>query len=182
MSTSEKYDLDLTDYGTTGWNQLLKNAVEGLDLHLHTRIKVTLGETVAIGDALYPKSDGKFWKAKAMAAMLPCMGVALAAGNADDSVVIQRIGPCTVGTWSFGGDPGDKVFLDPDTAGALTETRPTGFAQLIGYVVSATQLMLWVEEPSPIHYGVGAAPSPTNYTDGIVYFQLETTTTTTTTT
>jgi hypothetical protein len=182
MSTSIKYDLDLTDYGTTGWNQLLKNAVEGFDLHLHTRILVTLGETVIIGESLYLKSDGKYWKGKAVAGMLPCAGVALEAGNADDTIVIQRIGPCTVSTWTFTGDPGDKVFLDPTTAGALIETRPAEFAQLIGYVISATQLFLWVNEPSPIHYGVGAAPSPANYTDGIVYFQLETSTTTTTTT
>lgn len=181
MSTSEKYDLDLTDYGTTGWNQLLKNAVEGFDLHLHTRILVTLGETVVIGQALYLKSDGKFWKGKAAAGMLPVMGIALAAGNADDQIVIQRIGPCTVATWAFTGSKGDKVFLDPSTAGALTETRPAGFAQLIGYVQDTDQLMLWVSEPSPIHFGTAPAPTPTDYTDGIVYFQIDTTTTTTTT-
>lgn len=182
MSTSDKYDLDLTDIGTGGWNQLLKNAVEGFDLHLHTRIKVTLGETVAIGAPLYLKSDGKFWKAQAAAGTVPAMGVALEAGNADDSIVIQRIGPCTVGTWAFTGDPGAEVYVDPDTAGTLTETRPYTFAQLIGYISSSDTLILWVSPPSPIHYGTEENPTVTDWKDGTVYFQLQTTTTTTTTT
>ena len=65
MSTTEKYDLDLTDYGLTGWNSILKGSIEELDEHLHTRIMATLGETVAIGEVVYLKSDGKYWLARA---------------------------------------------------------------------------------------------------------------------
>jgi hypothetical protein len=180
--TTEKYDLDLTDQGLAGWNTILKGSIEDIDGFLHTRILATLGETGAIGEVVYLKSDGKYWKAKAAAGMLPGRGVCLEVGNADDEIRIQRIGPCTVATWNFVGDKGKPVYLDADTAGALTETRPKAFAQTIGRIVDTDQLFLEVQPPSPIHYGVGAPPTPTNYEDGIVYFTLATTTTTTTTT
>jgi hypothetical protein len=142
----------------------------------------TLGETVAIGDALYLKSDGKYWKAKAVASQQPARGIAIEAGNADDEIRIQRVGPIVVTGWSWTGDVGDKLFLSDSTSGALTETRPMEFAQTLGFILSATSAFLLFREPSPIHFGYTAAPSPpTGYPDGTVYIQLQGSTTTTTT-
>lgn len=181
--TTAKYDLDLVELSLTGWNQILKGSIEDIDNFMQTRILATLGETVAKGEVVYLKSDGKYWKAKAAVGLVPARGMAIEAGNADDEIRIQRIGPITVSGWSLTGSPGDKVFVDDITAGAITEDRPFEFAQTVGYVLSSTSVYLLFREPSPIHYGYTTAPSsPTGYPDGTVYFKLASTTTTTTTT
>jgi hypothetical protein len=180
--TTDKYDLDLVELSLPNWNEILKGSIEDLDSFLQTRILVTLGETVALGEALYPKSDGKWWKAKAVAVQLPAKGLAIEAGNADDEIRVQRIGEITVPGWSWAGDPGDPIFLDGSTNGALTESRPLAFAQNLGHILSSTSIFITINEPSPIHFGYTAAPDPpTGYQDGIAYFQLATTSTTTTT-
>jgi hypothetical protein len=182
MTQTPKYDLDLTDYSVTGWNGILKGSIEDIDDHVHSRLLVTLGETVAKGEALYLKSDGKYWKAKAVATQSPTKGVAIEAGNADDEIRIQRVGLITVTGWSWSGGVGTKLYLSGGTDGALTETRPLKFAQQVGYVISATSAFLFVEEPSPIHFGYEASPATAGWPDGILYAQLPSTTTTTTTT
>jgi len=177
--TTTKYDMDTVDLSLTGWNQILKGSIEELDDFLQTRILATLGETVAKGEVVYLKSDGKYWKGKAVAAQQPSRGVAIEAGNADDVIRIQRMGPLTVSGWAWTGSSGAPLFVSDSTDGALTETRPYAFAQKIGFILSATSAFLLVREPSPIHYGYTSAPSPpTGYPDGTLYVQLATTTTT----
>lgn len=176
--TTEKYDLDLVELSLTGWNQVLKGSIEEIDSFLHTRIMATLGETVAIGDALYFKSDGKYWKAKAVASQQPARGIAIEAGDADDEIRIQRMGPIVVSGWAWAGDVGAKVYLDDSIDGGLTETRPLEFAQTVGFILSSTSLFLLFRETSPIHFGYTAPPTPTGYEDGIIYAQIATTTTT----
>lgn len=178
MSTTDKYDMDLTDYGTTGWNAILKGDIEKLDDFLHSRILGTLGETVAAYEPVYLKSDGKYWKAQSAAGKLPCAGLAIEAGNADDQIRIIRLGPITNGSWSW--TVPDKVYIS-NTAGGLTQNRPSAFAQAIGRPLTTTSLFVWVEDMIPVHYGQGSPPTPTDYEEGIVYFQLQTTTSTTTT-
>ena len=180
--TTEKYDLDLVELSLTGWNQILKGSIEDIDNFMQTRILATLGETAAKGEVVYLKSDGKYWKGKAVVGQQPSRGMAIEGGNADEEIRIQRIGPITVTGWSFTGDPGDKLYVDPTTDGAITETRPFEFAQTIGYILSSDSAYLLFREPSPIHYGYAAAPTPTGYPDGTIYVQLVTTTSTTTTT
>ena len=171
MADTEKYDFDLTDYGTTGWNGILKGSIEDVDSHLHTRFLATLGETVAIGDALYLKSDGKYWKAKAAAAMLPCDGFALEAGNADDEIRAQRIGPMDKPASAATLTIGDKVYLDGTTAGAITQTKPTAFSQALGRAIAADEIFVWVEDVIPIHFGTADPPTPTDYPDGTIYIK-----------
>jgi hypothetical protein len=178
MSQTSKYDLDLTDYSVTGWNGILKSGMEEIDIYLQTRILATLGETVAVGDALYLKSDGKYWKSKAVATQQPTVGLAIEVGNADDEIRIQRVGPMTNGGWSWGGGVGGKLYVSDATDGLIVETRPLAFAQRVGFVLSATSIFIMVEEPSPIHFGYTVPPTPTGYEDGILYAQLATTTTT----
>lgn len=178
MTQTAKYDLDLTDYSVTGWNGILKSGMEELDGYLHTRILATLGETVAAYESVYLKSDGKYWKSKAAATQQPTIGLAIEAGNADDEIRIQRVGPITNVGWSWSGGVGGKIYVSDATDGALVETRPLAFAQRIGFVLSATSIFLMVEEPSPIHFGYTVNPTPTGYEDGILYAQLISTTTT----
>lgn len=169
MSTTEKYDLDLTDYGLTGWNAILKGSIEELDEHLHTRIMATIGETVAIGEVVYLKSDGKYWLAQAGATTLPARGIVLEVGNADDEIRIQRVGPLEVSGWSW--SIGVKVYVDPTTPGALTQTQPTAFAQAVGIAIATNQIFLWFEDVNPIHYGTADPSTPTNYPDGTLYIK-----------
>ena len=180
--TTEKYDLDLVELSLTGWNQVLKGSIEDIDNFMQTRILVTLGETVSKGDVVYLKSDSKYWKAKAVVDQQPARGMAIEAGNADDEIRIQRIGPITVSGWSLTGNPGDKLYVDDTTSGTITETRPFEFAQTIGYILSSTSAFLLFREPSPLHYGYDAASSPSGYPDGTMYIQLVAATTTTSTT
>jgi hypothetical protein len=181
--TTEKYDLDLVELSLTGWNQVLKGSIEDIDAFIQTRLLATLGETVAKGDVVYLKSDGKYWKAKAIASQMPARGMAIEAGNTDDEIRIQRVGPITVSGWALVGNPGDKLFVDETTSGTITETRPFEFAQTIGYILSSTSAFLLFREPSPVHYGYSAAPDPpTGYPDGTIYVQLTSATSTTTTT
>lgn len=171
MSDTEKYDFDLTDYSTTGWNGILKGSIEDVDTHLHTRILATYGETIAIGDPVYLKSDGKYWKAKAAAAMIPCAGLALEAGSADDEKRIQRIGPmaaaATWGTLTVGG----KLYVSSATAGFLTHTKTALFSQAVGRAFSAATIFVWIEDVLIVHYGTADGPTPTNYDDGIIYLK-----------
>lgn len=172
MSTTDKYDWDLTDYGTSGWNGIIKSLTQDLDDKLQTYILGTVGESVVADDILYLKSDGKYWKAKAAAGMVPARGIALEAGSADDEIKIRRIGPYTPAsqaTLTIGG----KVYVDATTAGAWTQTKPDAFAQAVGMALSATVIFVWIEDLIEIHYGTADPPTPTDYPDGTIYLKHE---------
>ena len=170
MTTTIKYDLDLTDYGTTGWNAILKGSIEDIDDFLHTRILATLGETVAAYEAVYLKSDGKYWLAQGAAGMIPCRGIAIEGGSADAQKRIARLGPLTNGSWSWS-TVGGRIYVSTSTPGALTQTKPTAFAQCVGLALSTTSMFVWVEDVIPIQYGTGSAPTPTGYPNGTIYVQ-----------
>jgi len=169
MSTTEKYDLDLTDYSLTGWNQILKGSIEELDEHLHTRMMVTLGETVAEGNVLYLYTDGKYYKAQAAVGKIPARCIAIESGNADDEIRAARIGPLQVTGWTW--TIGSKVYVDPTTAGSLTHTKPTAFSQAVGMAIATDTIFVWMEDLSELHYGTSSPPDATNYPDGTVYLQ-----------
>ncbi len=65
MSTTELYDLETIEYSTTGWNGIVTANMQKMEAHLHSRFKVTLGETVEETDALYiDPDDGLAYKAR----------------------------------------------------------------------------------------------------------------------
>ena len=168
MSQTNKYDMDLTDYGTVGWNALLKGSIEDVDAFLHSRIAGSCGATLAEGDLVYLDTNGKYSLAQAAAGKVPCRGIALEAGNPDDNVRIQRLGPWVA--FSSGMTPGAKLYVSA-TAGVFTQTKPSAFAQAIGEARNATDIFVWIEDLLPIHYGTGDPPTPTGYPDGTVYFK-----------
>ena len=170
MSTTEKYDLDLVDYGTTGWNSILSGALEDIDEYLHTRLRYQAGETLTAYVPVYLGTDGKLWKAQAAVLKLPCVGVTMDAGNADDYVRAVRVGPMVNPAWSW--TPGSLLYVHT-TAGQLTHTKPSAFSQEIGIAQSATEILVNIKDVSPVHYGADDAPTPTDYPDGILYFQYE---------
>jgi len=175
--TTPKYDFDTTDYGTTGWDLILQGLAEDTDNFLHTRILATLGESISAYQPVYQDTDGKYYLAQAVAGKVPCRGIAIEAGNADDEIRIVRMGPLiTTETFTVGAE----IYVGSD--GSLSEVRPRAFAQRIAKAYTENNLFVWVQELSPIHYGTTSPPTPTNYLDGTIYFQYASTTTTSTST
>lgn len=161
MATTTKYDFEKHTYSTTELNSILDTNIEKLDDYVHTYIEGTAGEALSQYDAVYLKSDGKFWKAQADGTKQPCLGIAIEAASADATVRIQRIGDITNAGWSWS-TVGGKVYLDASTAGDLTETAPSENAQVVGIVLSATELWLAGSISAPA-YETGSA-------DGQLFF------------
>jgi len=143
---TEKYDLYTIDFGVQGWDALLTSNFEKLDAVIPSRILGTLGETVAAYDALYLKSDGKWYKAQADGSKQPCLGIAMESGAADDQIRVFRVGKVTNSGWSWT-TPGNPLYLSPTTAGEITETKPSSNVQVVGYVLSSTEIILTVLIP-----------------------------------
>jgi len=113
--------------------------------HISTGITITLtaGETVAIGDAVYFKSDGKVWKSDADAiATMPVIGIVTEAITAETTGKILTHGIFRDDTWAW--TVGGKVFASL-TAGGLTQTIPSGaedIVQVVGIALSADVLFV----------------------------------------
>lgn len=114
---------------------------------------MTYGEDAVFGDALYLKSDGKWWKAKAdAAATMPCM--ALAGEDVDESEEASGIVLLPGSnqfirddTWDWA--PGGLIYVSAATAGALTQTLPSSSeeqAQIVGYAYTA-DIMVFYASP-----------------------------------
>jgi hypothetical protein len=135
-----KYEFDSCDYGVTNWHTLLQANMEKVEAAICARRLGTLGETVTANMPLYLKSDGKWYKARNDGVRQPCLGFSVEAGVADEQIRIQRRGTLTDVTWAF--TPGAPVYVDPATAGTLTQTPPGSYRQLLGYAISATSFYL----------------------------------------
>ncbi|MCK4776884.1 MAG: hypothetical protein KAS39_00810 [Actinomycetia bacterium] len=175
MSTSIKYDWDLTDYETVGWNGILQSFQVGVDNQLNTYIRGTLGATVAADEVLYLATDGTYKKAQAAAGILPAAGVAIEAGNNGAVIRIRRLGPYSPSSAmsgiSLGGNIGEKFYIDA-TAGGWTFTKPAEFSQAIGRVLDASNVFVWVEDIQPIHYGTtNPGSAATDIQDGTLFMQ-----------
>jgi hypothetical protein len=147
---TDKYDLHTIDYSVQGWDAIMTTDMEKLDDVIHTRIVATAGETIAQYDAVYLESDGKYDKALADGVQQSAMGLALESAVLDDEIRIQRIGPITNAGWTWATDSADepigsKVYLDPATPGALTDVKPGSNAQMIGIILSATSIFIWID-------------------------------------
>jgi len=141
MAFTDKYAFEDMAYSTADKSGIVTANVEKMDDHLHTRIECTAGETIALYDAIYLESDGKYDKAQADGTQQPCAGLAIETAVLDGTFLAQRIGPITNTGWAWG-TVGAKVYLDPSTPGALTDTKPTTNAQMVGIVLSATSIFL----------------------------------------
>jgi hypothetical protein len=92
----------------------------------------TVGESVAFPDLLYLKSDGKWWKADADASTtMPCLRMALESKTADQTCSMLVAGRVRDDdwTWTVGG-----IIYASTTTGGLTQTAPTGTADIVQQV------------------------------------------------
>jgi len=99
----------------------------------------TVGENVVVGDALYLKADGKWWKADASAAVtMPTEAIALDDKSADELCKLLLYGFLRDNSWSY--TVGGLLYVSI-TAGSPTQTRPSGAGeqvQVIGFAYAAT--------------------------------------------
>lgn len=128
------------------WGTLTSNATASGDI-----ISATAGENVVFGSVCYFKSDGKFWKtdadAEATSKGMIAMAIATIAGNATG--LFLKKGFARDDTWNW--TVAAELWLDTATAGGLTETKPSGSAdivRLIGYAKAADYIEF---DPSKVY-------------------------------
>ncbi|MEE9439563.1 MAG: hypothetical protein V3V14_11225 [Saprospiraceae bacterium] len=94
--------------------------------------------TVAFGDVLIMSSDGHYDGAKADAeGTLPALVMSLETSSGSNKKVLHS-GYVRDNTWAW--TPGDLIYVDPNTVGKITSTKPTtagDFIQVLGYAVTA---------------------------------------------
>ena len=170
------YEWDIADYGTTGWNAIYKAFTESVDSLLKTYLKVTLGEDVSKGDALYIQANEKWYKALADDTQGPAQGFAIEDGVADASIRIQRCGELTVAGWATL-SVGRGVWLSTGTKGGITQTKPASHAQFLGIALTSTSININIA----IDDGPSLPMSTTTTTTTTMTTTTSSTTTTTTT-
>ena len=105
----------------------------------YARFSATAGQALAIGDVVCLKdANGYAYKADSDNATLrPAVGIVTKAGSSGESVGIMTYG-------IFGGysslTEGAPVYLSA-TAGAITQTAPSGYLQQIGIAISTTSYL-----------------------------------------
>lgn len=115
------------------------------DDHIGSGIKTnqTTGETLGLFNVCYRKSDGKAWQAKADAvATAPVFCLALEASVAGAGKKMLLLGIVRDDSWDW--TPGGLLYLSPFTAGAMTQTQPSGTDQVIqvlGIALTATRIL-----------------------------------------
>jgi len=103
-------------------------------------LELTAGETLAFGDPLYVKSDGKLWKADANgSSTFPAIAIAIEAGSADNPVLAITHGVLRNDSWTW--TPGGTIWLS--TAAGLTQTQPSStndVIQALGIAINADNI------------------------------------------
>lgn len=97
------------------------------------------GETIAVGDACYIKSDGLVWRATGAAANAAARvrGFALEAAAAGDPVTLVHD---VVIRYGAGLTPGADLYLSGTVAGGLADAASTGGTSPIAYAKDATRI------------------------------------------
>ena len=175
---TDKYGFDNVSVGTTGWNGILDNNIDNYDLHLHTRLLVTLGENVGAGQpvAILPGGTGWIARRGSDSERKPAIGVAIESGLVTEIIRVQRVGPMTYTGFNFS-KIGRPVYLGT-SPGTMVQTRPADDIQFLG-VATATDTILLGGNVMMESY---VEPSTTTTTTTTTTSTTTTSTTTTTTT
>lgn len=143
-----KLGLEQVPYGLTEFNAAISANMDILDAKISTYLEGTSGEALAAYTAVYQKSDGKMWRAKADSVVtMPAAGLIVSAvAGSGLAVLFQRIGSMTnpAWNWAVGGAAG-LIYLSPTVSGGLTQTRPTnGRAQIVAVALAPTTIFVWI--------------------------------------
>jgi hypothetical protein len=169
MSTTPLYDLETIEYNTTGWNGIVTANMQKMEAHLHSRFLVTLGESVAVRDAIYIKpEDGKAYKAQTTEAgdKQPALGLAVDVGDADEEIRVQRVGLVDFGS---GLTPGRLYYLSQTTAGGLTAAMDVAVADEAFTAVLQSYVTLAHTAITPESETVTSVDGTTTYSRGTDY-------------
>jgi hypothetical protein len=136
--TSGTFDLARIPSPLTGKDLELVNAPSSDHTGSGSFTTDTVGENVAIGELLYMKSDGKWWRANATSTTaMPCAGVAMEAKNANQECKILLIGFFRDDTWNW--TIGGLIYVAA-SAGAPTQSIPAvsgNQVQVLGMAITA---------------------------------------------
>jgi hypothetical protein len=117
---------------------------------------VTAGETVALSNVLYEKSDGEWYLADADASStMPAMRMAVGAGTDGNAVSTITRGVVRYDSWTWTVGAPIYVSTTGTTTNTLTQTAPSGDGdqiQIVGYALSATVMYF---NPSPVVVEIG---------------------------
>lgn len=142
MGFSVKYSLEgITSYSVTGWNGVLSTNIQKIDHFLNTYVEVILAETIAKYDAIALNREGRGIKAQADGVKQPSLGLAIEAGDAEDTVRVKRCGPITNTDWAWSA-VGKPIYLSDGVAGGLTQFWPLIDQQIIGTVLALDTIFL----------------------------------------
>jgi hypothetical protein len=136
--TSGTFDLDRIPSPLTGKDLGLVNAPASDQTGSGLITTDTVGENVAVGELLYMKSDGKWWKANATnTTAMPCAGLAMEAKNANQDGKILLLGFFRKDAWNW--TVGGLIYVST-TSGAPTQTIPSSTGnqvQVLGIAITA---------------------------------------------
>ena len=140
MSTfSEEQKFELPDSGSSNWDAVLNAIFTSIDSG--REVTLNAGQVLAQYDAVYIKSDGKIWKAKADSlTTLPAIGLIPTAIASGVDGKVRTLGWITNVAWSW--TPGQKLYVSDATAGAITSTKPSVNPQIIGIAKTATKILI----------------------------------------
>lgn len=138
MTTAKLILFDL-NVATGGWDAIFDANMEKIDDAISTIEIREYGETIAAYEAIFVKSDGKYWLASTDGISQPAFGIAIDAGISTESKRARTSGLMTNGSWTWT-NIGGYIYLG--TSGALTETQPSDNAQIMGVILSATEIFV----------------------------------------
>ena len=100
------------------------------------------GETLTPGQAVYLKTDGKYWKADAGAILTAsAVGITLTDAIADQEVVVARSGKVDLGATLTVG----TVYVVSGTAGGIApvgDTPSSEYLTILGWATAADELLI----------------------------------------
>lgn len=146
-SVAAELEFNLTDLDATPNSDHSANGPQCND--------IAAGETIAVMDCVYLKSDGEWWKtdADAVATAKYLLGISLEAKN-DGQIMNVAFPGCFVRddswTWTVGGE----IYLDTATAGGLTQTAPSGtddVVRIVGHATHANRMFFYPDQTIIVH-------------------------------
>lgn len=139
--TTNKYNLGDLNVSTQGWDSIFDANMEKIDAAIATIDIRVVGETVSAYEVVYIKSDGKFWLAQADGTKQPGFGIMIEAGVSSEEKRAQIRGSIINSSWTWT-NIGGYIYLDPTTPGGLTEIKSSDNSQIIGVIMSETEIFV----------------------------------------
>lgn len=146
MSTyTPKFSLEEMSYGLKGWNAIMTANLQKLDAAIPSRVNNgTAGEALFALDALF-FTAGTWRKAQANGWRGPARGLAVDTVDSGEALRVCVFGSLATSGWDW--SPGAALYLSPASPGGLTQTRPSMWAQEIGFATAATSIFI---APAPV--------------------------------